>query len=157
MSGDAFFGIGMIGNAGAAEELKAFDATELMAVWGRVWGDKLAEEMRTEAPYREDDGSGSGEHLRDSIAFGGVEAGAGRISMTWTSDVPWAPFVVGGTEPHEIHARFARALHFLGSEGEVFARSVNHPGTEPDPFPLRALEHLLPEMTESFAALFEEM
>jgi hypothetical protein len=72
--------------------------------------------------------------------------------MTWTSDVPYAEFVIGGTSPHPIYPKNVRALHW----DDIFAAHVNHPGTKPDPFPRRAIDRLLPEMTSSLAALFEE-
>ena len=42
----------------------------------------------------------------------------------------YAHMVAGGTRPHVITARRARALKI----GTGFARSVQHPGTKPDPF-----------------------
>lgn len=39
-----------------------------------------------------------------------------------------------GTRPHEIRARNAKALRFQAGGGVRFARSIQHPGTKPDPF-----------------------
>lgn len=149
--------IGMGSLSGARDRVEAFEAVARLAGWAESWGVRMRDEMRKEAPYRDDaDGDASGEHLRDSIAYAGAHPSASGVSMAWTSDVPYASFVVDGTEPHEIHAVVAKALHWRGPEGDQFAVSVMHPGTQPNPFPLRAFEHLAPELAESLAALFEK-
>ena len=54
--------------------------------------------------------------------------------------MPYASFVDGGTEPHVIERRKAKALRWE-SGGEVrFAQKVQHPGTQPDAFMGRALQ-----------------
>lgn len=66
-----------------------------------------------------------------------------------SADAGHAKFVHGGTKPHVIRARKAKALAFKFGIGgghpgiTVFARSVNHPGTEPEPFLTEALEREL--------------
>lgn len=47
--------------------------------------------------------------------------------------------VRGGTRPHIIRPRNARALVFQMGDRTVFARQVRHPGTKPNPYHLRAL------------------
>ncbi len=50
-------------------------------------------------------------------------------------------FVRGGTRPHEIRPKKAGGvLVFMGRNGMVFARKVNHPGTKANPYHKRALE-----------------
>lgn len=44
-----------------------------------------------------------------------------------------APIIIGGSAPHPIAPRHARALRFAGPP-RGFAESVRHPGTRPDPF-----------------------
>lgn len=39
-----------------------------------------------------------------------------------------------GTGPHTIEAKDAQALHFQWKGEEIFVKSVQHPGTEPQPF-----------------------
>ena len=156
---DPLLSLGMAGESDAASWLESFDAAARLVRWGSSWGERMAEEMRREAPYRESEDEGSdkdSEHLRDSIAFAGARPSAGGVEMTWTSDVAWAQFVIEGTGAHEIHATVAKALHWKSPEGEHFAVSVMHPGTKANPFPLRAVERLAPEMAESLAMLFEE-
>jgi hypothetical protein len=47
----------------------------------------------------------------------------------------YAFFIEFGTRPHIIRAVNAKALHWKNSSGgDVFAKVVHHPGTEPYPF-----------------------
>lgn len=39
-----------------------------------------------------------------------------------------------GTDPHVIEAKDAEALHFEWKGQEIFVQSVQHPGTEPQPY-----------------------
>jgi len=50
------------------------------------------------------------------------------------TNTQYAPDVEYGTDPHVITARNAKALHFFGKNGPVFARSVKHPGTTAQPY-----------------------
>lgn len=150
--------ISMPGTSGAAnplaERLAAFHVVAALAGWGRHWGPPVAAAIAASAPVGQGENSGA---LRDSIAFAGVRATATSMSMRWTSHVSYAAFVVEGTEAHEIHAVVAQALHWVTGGEDGFARSVQHPQTPPNPFPLRALIPLLPRMAESLALLFEEL
>lgn len=159
---DQLLSIGLGGLSKAHDWASSFDAAVKIVRWGESWGDRVTEAMRDEAPYREGDGEGGdgGEHLRDSIAFAGARPVGAGAQMSWTSDVDWAEYVVDGTEAHEIHAVVAKALRWLNyghAPGAlVFAKSVMHPGTAPNPFPLRAIEKLAPAMVESLAVLFAD-
>lgn len=63
-----------------------------------------------------------------------------------------APRIIGGTAPHTIRVRRARALAFGGSPAS-FASSVRHPGTSPDPFVARGVRTSdLDGMTDRAAA-----
>jgi hypothetical protein len=144
---DPFLAIGM---AGEASKLNEFDATVAMAEWAKTWARLVTSELRDEAPVGQDDDAG---RLRDSIGPPELELSPGRVAMTWSTDVEYAPFVIEGTQPHPIYPKNARALHW----DDVFALHVNHPGTQANPFPQRAIDRLLPEMTSSLAALFKEI
>ena len=139
-----------IGMAGDSSRLDGFDATAAMTEWAKTWARLVTSELAAEAPVGQGDGAG---RLRDSIGAPEIKAGGGRVSMTWTSDAPYAGFVIEGTAPHPIYPKNVRALHW----DDVFALHVNHPGTAANPFPQRAIDHLLPEMTSSLADLFEEI
>jgi hypothetical protein len=52
---------------------------------------------------------------------------------------PLVPLILRGTPPHTITAVNAKALHFTTKRGgEVFAKSVRHPGTRPNRYDLKA-------------------
>lgn len=56
------------------------------------------------------------------------------------TDVSYARFVHEGTKPHIIYPNGAKALRYVGSNGVVFARKVNHPGYGGNPFLRDALQ-----------------
>jgi hypothetical protein len=59
-----------------------------------------------------------------------VESNAVKIG----SPVDYAPHVELGTKPHVIEPKNAKALAFKIGGELIFAKKVNHPGTEPHPF-----------------------
>lgn len=144
---DPFLAIGMAGDSSKLEHANPMAA---MAEWARTWARLVTSELAGEAPVGDGDDAG---RLRDSIHAPDLEISPGRVSMTWTSDAPYAGFVIEGTSPHPIYPKNVKALHW----DDVFTLHVNHPGTAANPFPRRAIDHLLPEMTSSLAALFEEI
>lgn len=148
MAEDPLLSIGIPGDS--AGRLAALEVDAVLQRWAAVWGPRVTEAVRGGAPVGEGENAG---RLRDSIHDPAIETGAGSLTLTWTTDVDYAPYVIEGTAPHPIYPRNARALHF----DDVFALHVNHPGTKPEPFPERAIDRLLPEMTVSLAAFFEEM
>ena len=67
----------------------------------------------------------------------------------------YALYVEFGTPPHIIRAKNAKALHFKVGGKDVFAKSVNHPGTRPQPFirpVLRRLGPIIQKNIKRFAA-----
>jgi hypothetical protein len=71
--------------------------------------------------------------------------GSARVDLLGVTDVDYAEFVLRGTRPHDISApgqgpgsKNAKALHWYDQMGDdVFAKTVHHPGTKPNPFPRR--------------------
>lgn len=61
-----------------------------------------------------------------------------------------AKYVEFGTDPHTIEADDAEALHFEIDGESVFAQSVQHPGTKPQPFIRPARLHVVAN-TQSYA------
>lgn len=57
-----------------------------------------------------------------------------RIHIEAAVDTDYARFVSEGTRPHVIRPRSARALRFTSGGRVVYARKVNHPGTQPNPW-----------------------
>jgi hypothetical protein len=64
-----------------------------------------------------------------------------EIGFTATSPQPLGTYIVKGTKPHIIRAKFAKALYFFWPRGggKYYSRkSVRHPGTKPNPYTVRA-------------------
>ena len=68
-------------------------------------------------------------------------------------DTDYAEMVSGGTRPHVIRPRRARALRFTVGGQTVFATRVNHPGTRPNDFWTRPLERLSGTVQRIWASL----
>lgn len=71
----------------------------------------------------------------------------------------YGEFVREGTSPHIIRPKKAKALVFKIGEKVIFARQVNHPGTRPNRYQLKALragqskiDAIVAEETEKVAA-----
>lgn len=99
-------------------------------------GTAVRDAVAAEAPVREG-------HLRDSIQRGPVEGqpGGAFAVRVYEDDrtrteagVGYGVFVQEGTRPHVIRPRRGQALKFVGKQGTVFAKVVNHPGTKPNDF-----------------------
>jgi hypothetical protein len=94
--------------------------------------------------------------LRDSIR-GEVVSGAGMVGVRYSTDVDYAGIVVDGSAPHEIVARNTRYLHWVDENtGEdVFRYRVWHPGTQPNDFPGRTADRVMPLVESAFGTVFE--
>jgi hypothetical protein len=83
---------------------------------------------------------------------------AESVQVRFISNVPYAGYVIDGTEPHVIRPVAARALAWLNyghAPGAYqFAMKVNHPGTAANPFPQKVLGEMAPEIQR---ALVEAM
>lgn len=113
---------------GAPAELRA--ATIL---WADTIAPVLTQMLIDEAPVRTG-------RLRTSIKDQVITV-SGGVSLQFHSDVPYVPFVISGTQPHDIYPVNAKALAWHDQSGaQHFAAMVHHPGTKPNPFPQRALE-----------------
>lgn len=116
--------------------------------WAAEVGPVIATEIRRRAPLSPKEGGG---RLRSSIRYEQRGQGAG-LQLRYLSDAPYARVVTDGSRAHRIEPRNARALHWMEGGRDVFARSVNHPGTRPNPFPRKALQALRPWIMERLAA-----
>lgn len=68
--------------------------------------------------------------------------------------VDYALFVEFGTKPHIIRPVNKKSLKFKGRDGgDVFAKQVNHPGTQPQPFIRNMFYHKLPRIVQRNALL----
>lgn len=64
----------------------------------------------------------------------------GNVDVLW--GVYYGKYVITGTRPHEIRPKKAKALRFEIDGKVVFAKRVNHPGTKPNDFRVRAVEEV---------------
>lgn len=131
-----------------------FSWARAAVAWADEAGPLVREALKREAPVAKPSPDGrKGGRLRDSIRYE-RETAAGSVTAVFTANVPYARYVLEGTGPHVITASAARALRFYPAGGDtaVFRRSVNHPGTKPDPFPERAVMPLEPLLRERFTA-----
>lgn len=77
--------------------------------------------------------------MSERIAPPIVQSLAGGPSANITVRHPAVGYVINGTRPHQIRPVRARALRFTVGGRVVFARLVNHPGTQPNDFLNKAL------------------
>ena len=64
----------------------------------------------------------------------GDEGGAMVVGVAPTRKTWYAVFLERGTRPHTVKARSGKALRFIGPSGDVYRRSIQHPGTKARPF-----------------------
>jgi hypothetical protein len=136
--------------------------------WADAAGPITLAELRAKAPIAEGPNANTGNHksgtLRRSIRYSRANSN-GNLTITFTGYAPYTGFVVGGTKEHKIRPVNKRYLHFYGTGGgqgeaaDVFvgpkgsnARSayVEHPGTRPNDFNVRALEAVADEVKQLF-------
>lgn len=134
-----------------SKPLRAFQWSAAATEWADEIGPVVRDAMKAAAPVAPGPGSG---RLRDSIRYERATT-PGGITITWTANVPYARFVTSGTAPHLIRPRAARALHWQAAGGGRFARLVNHPGTQANPFAEHALERLLPDVQQRLQDIVE--
>lgn len=101
--------------------------------------DNVTERARREAPAR----TGA---LRNSIQGEPVTLVGDKIRSGVRAQAEYGIFVHEGTKPHPIVARRAKALRFEMNGMIVYAKSVYHPGTKPNPFFRRALNSEAPRL-----------
>lgn len=111
-----------------------------LALWESQIAPEILAEMKRRAPVSMEPGGG---RLRDSLKYERRNTGRG-VEARFLSNVSYAKFVDEGTKPHRIEPREARVLHWSSGASDVFARSVNHPGTRANPFIQRAIDSLMP-------------
>lgn len=157
MAGDPLLAIGMAGDSKAGDRLQAFNATARMVAWADRVGVSMAHELKEKAPIDKRGRAGAG-RLRNSIGYQRTTR-LGGVQLSFHSSDPAARYVTEGTAPHAFGPNHALVLHFPDAGGEMIFRSVvHHPGVRnPNNFPQKALEKLLPEITASFVALFERI
>ena len=107
----------------------------------------MVEEMQRTAPVR----SGN---LRDNHRVVHPSGGVWQIGVV---GVPYAGYVIDGTRPHEIKPKTASVLVFEINGQKVFARSVKHPGTKPNPYQQEAAKKVLKRALPRLAGITAEV
>jgi hypothetical protein len=139
---------------------KAKDSPLARFSWRRAavaWADESGPLIRTALKNAAPVGKGPrAGRLRDAIRYERA-TGEGSVTLKFSTYVPYAPYVLGGTKPHVISAQAARALHWQRPDGsDIFRRKVSHPGTKPNPFPEKVIPVLAPLLRERLEAAVRE-
>lgn len=82
---------------------------------------------------------------------------SGELQYEVDSSAPYAGYVEKGTRPHVILPVRAKALRFRVGSQEIFAKRVEHPGTNPQAFFGPAVESALPKLREELAQAFQDV
>jgi len=100
-------------------------------------GDLVAIEAKQNHGYQDRTGLLTNSIGRDEVqgSFDGQD-----LQCTVSAGAPHAVFVELGTRPHKIKPKYRRALRWPVEGGFAFAKSVDHPGTQPVHFIQKAVE-----------------
>lgn len=133
---------GLKGRMGASRAVILNAVQKELAAYGRL----LVEEAKKEAPVK----TGT---LRNSIRYSIRQGGTKYMTLEVTAgNSSRKPVVVKtvlfGSKPHVIKPKRAKALAFMWKGRKVYAKRVNHPGTNPNNFLERALSNTEPERKE---------
>ena len=135
----------------------AFDRfrwTELATTFADTWGPMILTALRMEAPVSAN-GPDSG-RLRDALHFE-RHTGIGSLSMIFTDDVPYFPYVIHGTTGGQtIVPVAARALHWTTGGTDVFAKSVIRGDTPANDFPSRVWDRMADVVMSAFRDTIRE-
>ncbi len=75
--------------------------------------------------------------------------------LRWFPTASYAPYVEFGTKPHVILPKEKKALYWPGAAHPV--RSVNHPGTKPNPFLERIISTAQPDIDAMFGTALSQI
>ena len=75
--------------------------------------------------------------------------------LRWFPTASYAPYVEFGTKAHVILPKDKQALYWPGASNPV--RSVNHPGTKPNPFMERIIAASQPEIDAMFGVALSQI
>lgn len=113
------------------------EALTIGAGW-RQLGYRAFDQARRLCPVGDSD---EDDHLRDKLQLRFVTGTDPRILIG--AQDPRCAYVINGTEPHPIDPVNASVLVFTVDGQTVFARHVDHPGTQPNNFILRAFREVV--------------
>lgn len=124
---------------------------EAVGIWSARVTPYAGQSLRMRAPIK----TGA---LRQGIKSR-EEPSPGALLIIFYTTLAYAPYILGGTRPHVIAAKNAKALRWVAHSGHgpvMFAKSVKHPGTKPNPFPDRAVGPLGGIISQLFADAVRE-
>lgn len=120
-----------------------------------IWTERSAplgqDILRARAPFRTGAMRGSIDERR--------EISPGLAIVMFYSQIDYMKYVLNGTGPHVIRARNAKTLRWVANSGHGpvrFAKSVNHPGTKANDFPVDAMRAIGPAVSQLFADAVRE-
>lgn len=128
-----------------AKKLNVLGSIEVLAAeveWADTMGPTIASELQKVAPYVTGRLQGSIRYQRGT--------GAEGVQMLFQSNVPYVPYVINGTAPHDIYPVAAKALAWPTNNPTNFAMAVHHPGSKPNNFPQRVMDSMRSEIIASF-------
>lgn len=139
---------GLTSTVGGLRKLTGWRFQRVSSAWMDAVEPIVLAVLKAHAPVGK--GPKAGE-LRDSIRAQ-RSLGGGGARLEFVSSAPHARYVIGGTRPHEIRPRQARALYWTDSGGGHFAHLVHHPGTKANPFVRRAVRPMEPAIRAAIRA-----
>ena len=136
----------------AANRLKRVQWTAAANEWSDMVGPRMAGAIRQTAPVAPVNGG----RLRDATRWQRSTT-PGTVRLEFRADnVPYVPYVLNPTRPHQIVPRNTRVLHWTSpAGGSFFAHRVNHPGTRGNPYPTRAYHAMRSEIITAFRAAIQ--
>ncbi len=111
----------------------------------RALGLRMLDHAKARCPVDESDERPPGPHLRDTLEARFVTGADPRILIGSSKQGQLLTWITDGTDPHIIEPVTAKALRFTSGGTVVFAARVQHPGTKPDDFLLRAIREVAQE------------
>lgn len=119
----------------ARGEFLTIDRRKLNQIAGRGAGTKVIAVTTKTAALAATLAPGSMKQAVRPIISGTKNAPFGIVMV----DHPAAPYVLNGTKPHTILPRNKKVLRFTVGSTVVYARRVDHPGTKPNNFLMKAM------------------
>lgn len=112
----------------------------------------VADEARRKHDYKD-----RTSELTNSIMAGDVEGSyqGGDLTVTVSAGAAHGIYVEEGTRAHVIRPKHRKALRWTGGNGFIFAKSVNHPGTDATHFLANALDAKLDDVASELEAATE--
>jgi hypothetical protein len=133
------------------DRLDRFQFMKRIVKWADGVGPIIRTALQEEAPVGDPMTDNHAGRLRGSIRYKRFTTPTG-IRVDWSAHTPYAPYVIHGTEPHDIDPVAARALRFHDNRtGEWVIRGhAHHPGARANNFPKRAGDRMRGLINQSF-------